>query len=109
MYNFIDIMEKLKNKLNISSDSQIAEKLGINRSNFGERKKRNSIPYENLVILCKKEKISLDFILNNEKDSMYSNNFKELLINSINILNEKECKYYYHLVESEKAKKEIYV
>ena len=107
MNDFKIIMEKIKKKLNISSDTELSDKLGIKRTNYSEKKRNNSIPYENITILCKKENISIDFILNNVINSEKLNNPKELLINSIEKLNEKECKYYYHLIELEKSKKEI--
>lgn len=108
MDDFTVIMSRLKVVLNLKSDAELARELGIKTPNFADKKKKKSIPYENIRILCKKNKLSLDFILNNEKNSINLNNYKELLNNSIKNLNEKESKYYYHLVESEKAKKEIY-
>lgn len=107
MNTFNKIMDKLKKILNINSDTELAEKMELSRSNYSERKQRNSIPYENLINLCKKEKISIDYLLKNENNSSFSNNYQEKLENSIKKLNEKESKYFYFLIESELAKKDL--
>ena len=39
-------------------DKDVAEALGITQMNFATIKKRNTIPYENILIFCKKEGIS---------------------------------------------------
>ncbi|RXJ98381.1 hypothetical protein CRU98_10100 [Arcobacter sp. CECT 8986] len=105
--NFQEIMDKFKKTLNIKSDSEIAEKLDISRQNYSDRKKRNSIPYEEIIKLCKKEKINIDNILNN-KDYIYNNiRYKEELYKIIDKLNEKELEYYYHIIKAQIIKKEI--
>lgn len=106
MYTFTEIMQRIKEQLNLHSDTQLAEKLGITRSNYSEKKRNNSIPYENLLILCKENNLSIDYLLNNQKKSEKLNNFKKLLINSIENLDEENCKYFYHLVELEIIKNE---
>lgn len=105
--NFNEIMDKIKKCLNITSDTELAEKMELSRSNYSERKQRNSIPYENLINLCKKENISIDYILKNEIKSSFYENYQENLINTIKKLNEKESKYFYFLIESEIAKKDL--
>ena len=52
--NFNEIMDRIKKTLNVSSDTELAEKMELSRSNYSERKQRNSIPYENLINLCYK-------------------------------------------------------
>lgn len=105
--NFNEIMDRLKKTLKINSDTELAEKMELSRSNYSERKQRNSVPYENLINLCKKENISIDYILKNENKSSFYNNYQEKLENTIKNLNEKESKYFYFLIESELAKKEL--
>lgn len=107
MNDFEEIMHKIKTKLNINSDSKMSEILGISKGNYSERKQRNSIPYENLIILCKKEKISIDLLFKNEENNNKKKNFKEKLNISTEKLNEKEAKYFYYLIESKLAEKEI--
>ncbi|MDD2566997.1 MAG: hypothetical protein PHI89_08770 [Thiovulaceae bacterium] len=38
-------------------DKDIAEALGISQSNFATIKKRNSIPFENILDFCRREKL----------------------------------------------------
>ncbi|MDY0117189.1 MAG: helix-turn-helix domain-containing protein [Sulfurimonadaceae bacterium] len=39
-------------------DKDLAEALGISQSNFATIKKRNSIPFEQVLNFCKREKLS---------------------------------------------------
>ncbi|DAB29237.1 MAG TPA: hypothetical protein CFH84_10600 [Sulfurimonas sp. UBA12504] len=38
-------------------DKEVADLLGISQSKFATIKKRNSTPYESILIFCKKEKL----------------------------------------------------
>lgn len=76
--NFNEIIDKIKKCLNITSDTELAEKMELSRSNYSERKQRNSIPYENLINLCKKENISIDYILKNETKSSFMKTIKKI-------------------------------
>lgn len=106
MDDFDNIIDNLKQELEIISDSKIAEELGLTRSSYGERKKRKSIPYENIIILCKNKKISIDLILKNEENLEKKENYQRKLKISINKLDEENCKYFYHLIELELIKNE---
>lgn len=67
MNNFIDIMNRLKLSLSISSDNEVASLLGISQSAFAGRKKRNSFPSEQLrLVALKHPELNLDveYILN---------------------------------------------
>ena len=46
-------------------DKDVAMVLGITQMNFATIKKRNTIPYENILIFCKKEGICCDNIFFN--------------------------------------------
>ena len=101
-------MENIKEMFDIKKDGEIAELLGISFQNYSEKKRKNVIPYENLVILCKKHNLNANHLFKIKEKLEKKENFKILLENSIQELNEKESKYFYHLIESAKAKKEIY-
>lgn len=63
MRDFRSIIEVLKEYLSQQKrgkirDKDIAEALGISQSNFATIKKRNSIPFENILDFCKREKLS---------------------------------------------------
>jgi len=107
MTNFNEVMTKFKNLLQLKSDTKTAEILGMSRATYSERKQRDSIPYENLINFCKKEKISIDLIFKNQENLTKNENYKTKLENSINKLNENESKYFYFLIESKLAEKNI--
>ncbi|MGD9655728.1 MAG: hypothetical protein AB7U44_11080 [Sulfuricurvum sp.] len=63
MRDFRSIIDVLKEHLSQQQkgkirDKDIAEALGISQSNFATIKKRNSIPFENILDFCRREKLS---------------------------------------------------
>lgn len=64
--DFIKIIDRIKNFKGLKSDISVAETLGMTQSTFAERKRRGSIPYEELIIFCDKEGISLNWLLTGE-------------------------------------------
>jgi len=63
MRDFHAIIDALKLHLSNNSskkilDKDIAELLNISQSRFATIKKRNKIPYENILLFCKKEELS---------------------------------------------------
>lgn len=50
MKNFTDITNRLKSELGLTMDKEIAEFLGLSKSAFAERKRRNSFPEETLKL-----------------------------------------------------------
>lgn len=61
--DFDKIIERIKSHKNIRYDIDVAELLGMTQSAFAERKRRNSIPYEELIRLCDDEGISCQWLL----------------------------------------------
>lgn len=57
---FSDIFKRFKQKVGVSKDYKIAELLDFKQSTFSQRKKEGSIPYEELILYCKKHSVSLD-------------------------------------------------
>ena len=49
--------------MDLRYDSDVANLLGINKTAFAERKRRNSIPKDKLEILCERESINLNWLL----------------------------------------------
>jgi hypothetical protein len=94
MDSFIDfktLIERLKIILEITTDTIIAEKLQLSYQSFAQMKRRNSLPYENLLILCNKRNLNPLILLNenNEKFTKYCNDIRNLNAYSdkINIIN----------------------
>lgn len=62
MRDFHSILKELKFYLSKSKDvkvydKDVAQALGITPMNFATLKRRNSIPYENIIQFCKKENL----------------------------------------------------
>lgn len=62
MRDFQAIVKKLKFHLGKSKkdkvyDKDVAIALGITQMNFATLKRRNSTPYENIILFCKKEEL----------------------------------------------------
>ncbi|GER92657.1 hypothetical protein A45J_0375 [hot springs metagenome] len=59
----VKIADRIKKLKGVLSDNDVAELLGMSRTAFAERKRRDSIPYEELVRFAEQESISLDWLL----------------------------------------------
>lgn len=62
MRNFHSIIEQLKHYISVNKDGKVLDKdvakaLGMSQANFATIKRRNSTPYENILIFCKKEEL----------------------------------------------------
>jgi phage repressor protein C with HTH and peptisase S24 domain len=76
---FNEIMQRLKvvikedlKKENII-DKDIAKVLDINQSTFAVMKKRNKIPFEQIMAYCAKQKVSINWVFYNQSlESLYS-------------------------------------
>lgn len=68
--DFEKIILRLKSAKNIRYDIDVAELLGMTQSAFAERKRRNSIPYEEIIRVCEEEGISFDWLLDGSPDQV---------------------------------------
>ena len=68
MVEFGEIMEKLKDVISTKKiggkvfDKDVAMELGIPQASFATMKKRNSIPYEELMRFCASKKLSINWL-----------------------------------------------
>lgn len=68
--NFDHILLRLKQELKISTDKEVAELLGLSKTAFAERKRRNAFPKNELFVLAtKRPEFSIDtyFVLTGER------------------------------------------
>lgn len=69
MKNFLEIVEEIKNVLSSEYsdkrvyDKDVAEALGISQMNFATMKKRNKIPFDELLDFCALKSISINWLL----------------------------------------------
>ncbi|RLA77272.1 MAG: phage repressor protein [Epsilonproteobacteria bacterium] len=68
MVEFSEIIEKIKDVISIKKiggkifDKDVAMELGIPQTSFATMKKRNSIPYEELMQFCASKKLSINWL-----------------------------------------------
>ncbi len=60
---FEKIIERIKSFKGLRYDIDVAELLGMTQSAFAERKRRNSVPYEELIEFCDNEGVPYDWLL----------------------------------------------
>ena len=77
MADFISIIDRIKNLKNLKTDSSVAECLNLNQSAFAERKRKGSIPYEELIAFCLKESVSIYWILTGDGQPLHIQGVKE--------------------------------
>lgn len=65
-HSFSDIIKRIKSRESINSDTKLAGLLGLERTEFDERKSTNSIPYKELVAYSERRGASLHFLLTGE-------------------------------------------
>ncbi len=63
---FSEIIERIKSLKGLKTDTAAAEALGMQRSALAERKRRNSIPREELWNFARREGLRLDWLLTGE-------------------------------------------
>ncbi len=107
MNNFEKIILNLKESLNIGSDRELARKVNMKTNTFSERNRTNSIPHNEILELCISENLNLNEIYTDNKVIKNEINFKEEIINNLELLNENQIRYVYHITESEKIKGKI--
>ncbi len=71
MRDFYSVIEELKKYLSGDKkikilDKDVADVLGISQANFATLKRRNSMPYENILLFCQKEKLCVRELLFSE-------------------------------------------
>jgi hypothetical protein len=107
MNNFEKIILKLKEALNINSDKELSIRLNMKTNTFSERKRTNSVPHNEILDLCITENLNLNEIYTDNKVLKNEINFKEEIINNLEILNDYQIKYIYHITEAEKLKRNL--
>jgi len=109
MKNLEDILNRLKNELNIKNDSDLAKILDLSGGVISNWKARNKIPYNEIFTICENENLDINYIFYNiKKEKIIEKiDYKKEIIKKIEELREKELKYFYHLIEAELTKKEL--
>ena len=88
---FSSIMERIKHLKNIKFDIELSKILGIEQSAFSERRRRDSIPYKEIIDFARKEKVSLNWLFfeeGEEKNIEKSGHFFEILNKQLPLVNQ---------------------
>ena len=107
MNNFEKIILNLKESLEIDTDKELSLKLNMKTNTFSERKRTNSIPHNEILELCITENLNLNEIYTDKETITKEINYKNEIINNLELLNNTQIKYIYHLTEAEKIKKNM--
>lgn len=109
MKNLNDILNRLKEVLELKTDTELTEKLDLSTGVVSNWKARNKIPYNEIFSICENNKIDINYIFyGTKKEKKEENkNFKEKIVENLEKLSEKELKYFYHLMEAEITKREF--
>ncbi len=67
MTTFNEIIDRIKEVLETKKDTDVAQALNIKRNTFALRRKRGSIPYEEILTFCNKKDISVDWALTGKR------------------------------------------
>ncbi len=70
--DFDDVIDRAKKAFKINADNKLAEFIGMKPNAFYNRKKAQSLPYDELLRAAKAENLSFDWLLTGE-GSMYKN------------------------------------
>ena len=57
-----EIINRLKESFGVSTDSDLANILQVTRQDFYNHKKRNSIPFEKILLCCKENEIDIAYV-----------------------------------------------
>ncbi|MBI4388938.1 MAG: helix-turn-helix domain-containing protein [Nitrospinae bacterium] len=61
--NFETVLARIKEVKALRHDNEVATLLGLGKTAFAERKRRNSLPVDKLAVFCEKESINMNWIL----------------------------------------------
>ncbi|MFQ5672853.1 MAG: helix-turn-helix domain-containing protein [Nitrospinales bacterium] len=70
--SLIEVIKRIKSALKLRYDYEVAKKLNLSETALSERKRRNSIPTDKLIILCEREGINLDWLLTGKENNVFA-------------------------------------
>lgn len=77
MSTFDEIIQRLKDKINVEYDKDLAKIFGMSAPAFNQRRRKGTVPYEDIVNVCRDRGISIDYIIKGVPES-----FEAELMNS---------------------------
>jgi len=65
-FYFDDVISRVKKALKIKADYELANRINMKPTAFNSRKKANSLPFEELLVLANSEKLDFNWVLTGE-------------------------------------------
>jgi len=95
---YVDIVQRFKEKFEISKDTEIADNLGVSPASFFNYKKNDTLPFEKIVLACIKKNISLDSIFYDNQYIVEQDDIDGLSSSVINSQNKSEVEDLNHAI-----------
>jgi len=89
--NLSEIINRIKQKFELKSDTQVAKLLNVEQNTLSSWKKRDKIPYEKLDEVALNNNISIEWILSGKEENI--SKYQEL-INNFELLSEDKKEIY---------------
>jgi len=77
-HGFAVVVERLKKALGLKTDLELAKALDMSPSNFANKKRQQSIPYEAVIDLCTAKAISLDWLFSGAGETFTNQEQREI-------------------------------
>lgn len=77
LFEFNDVINRAKKAFKIKDDKELAEFIGMSAGSFSNRKRAQSLPYEELLIVANKQNVDFNWLMTGE-GSMYKNEVLEV-------------------------------
>lgn len=75
-FNFDEVVDRAKKAFKINDDKDLAEFIGLNSKSFSARKRSQSLPIEELLLVANREKVDLNWLLTGQGE-IYKNEIAE--------------------------------
>ncbi|ALG68341.1 helix-turn-helix domain-containing protein [Beggiatoa leptomitoformis] len=108
MSEAIDVLNRLATVLQAKHDADLARKLEVSTSTIATWKARDTIPYKICVDIARREKVSLDWLLNGEEFAIANTSPKmQAIMKLIADLDEGQQGKIFSLIQDEKRYTEM--
>jgi hypothetical protein len=109
MFLFEELIERLKEELKLKSDKELYDIMEVSQGTFSNWRKRNKIPYEEIITLCFNKNIDIKQIITGQKhiNKCPELDYKSEIHKMIDELDNKKSEIYYHLIKAEILKEKL--
>lgn len=69
MSPFDEIIQRLKDKIDVEYDKDLAEIFGMSAPALNQRRRKGTVPYEDIINVCRDRGISIDYVIKGKPES----------------------------------------